>query len=239
VEFRQTAFEYLTLDGDYFEVVPRAEFAGNTWQAGATAPVVTLHFLGETETGPGNPVFYGQARVLARTACDLYVGTQYEAPWGDTEHGRADDHSMLVPYVYSHARIARLALTTSVGYRFTILEGTESIAAAAPPALSNMALTSIAFHAGHDHSIPTVVNPHEDQELLWRATAGTANPVLSVIPFTPSRSTYPGTRETFLEGIVGLQIPVARALAIDTQATLPMTDARRLDWSLSGSVRLR
>lgn len=245
VEARRTAFTYLRIDGDYLEIVPRVEVVEGGWQAGVLAPLVTLHFLEDTRTGAGNPVFFGQLRVSARPTHDLYVGMQGEAPWGDTEHGLADDHAMLVPYARSELRTRPLTLATSLGYRFTVFESEASSAGAlAPDLAASVASTSrIAFHAGHSHAAPTLVDPHEDRELLWRALVTTARPFLRVTPALSldGQHVVRGTEDerTFLQGGLGLRVAASRMMSIETQAAFPLTSAKRFDWRLSGAVRLR
>ena len=240
VEVRQTETDYLEIPVSYSQYVPRVDLRGTWWRVGAVAPIVTLRFLEQTQTGFGNPLFILQGRVVTRPAYKLDAGLQIEAPWGDTEDGLADDHTMLVPYVNAEWPTYLVDVDVSVGYRFVVLESGE--ASQASSAASHFGRT-VQFHSGHYHGVAeTVIDPHTDREVLWRAEVSSARPLWRVTPSLLLDAQHvvgdePG-EDFFLNGGVELRVRVSNSIAIEGMGFWPMTTASRYDRRVALSLRL-
>lgn len=181
VEVRQTSFNYLGIPGNYSECNSRVELRDTALRLGAILPVISLHFIDETVTGLGSPLFYAEVDLGQHAGQSLDLGLQLESPWGDVEKGLAEDHSMFVPYVRNAFRIGTMNATVTAGYRAVIVDDEEAPEDASATRSMSLARgrwgeapSALQLHAGHDSSQLNLVNPHEHHEVLWRAQVTTS-----------------------------------------------------------------
>ncbi len=244
VELRETETQYLGIPTSYNHYVPWAEVRWDRWRSGAVVPMISLHFLGETRTGLGNPIFFAQGRITASEKSFLDAGVQFEAPWGDSEEGLADDHAMLVPYVSSQWGGSLVELDGSVGYRFVVYEDTpDEVSDAAAGSRSDLEGTrAIQFHAGHDHGVAeTVVDPHTDREMLWRLRTSSGRPLWRITPsLLLDGQVVVGEAvggSSFTNAGLEVRVRMTRAIALESAAVWPISDARRYDRRLAIALR--
>lgn len=163
--------------GSYTTLSPRVLFRPHYhWTFGVEVPVTRLQSAGESYTGLSNPLVTAlYARRLSH-AWSGEAGLQLEVPAGNSDHGLADDHYMVLPWIGLRRDIGPEGAWQAsglVGYSVGINEfgpnddGQTTVLdkVAAPGPLAKTA------HNGVDHGDGTlpVVNPHGDRELQWRA----------------------------------------------------------------------
>ena len=155
LSWRQSGFDLNDHGGQYSEFVPTLQFAyKNLWLLKANIPFAGLSVKGETEWGMENPMLLAEWRFHPGMGNMLSLGVQAELPFGDHHHGLAGDHFMLVPYAAFGMGLGPWFLTATAGYSAAI--------------------------GHHDHEEPPTaadldylyVHPHEDQEILYRLSAG-------------------------------------------------------------------
>lgn len=146
----RVVYDFDAAKGSYIQTSVAVDYAGfSGWRLGGMFPVVSHSpDAGHSKTGLGNPVLRGE-KVFGVWG----VGTMWELPFGHDEHGLASDHVAAIPY--AAWRPVRGAWSADVrgGYCRSFSDGHGG---------------NDHGQGGHGHSRVLVVNPHEDQELVFR-----------------------------------------------------------------------
>jgi hypothetical protein len=146
-----TAYDLGGFKGHYEEARPRWQYrSGLGTTVGAFVPVIANSpDIGHSKTGLGNPVVFGEVAWPA-AAGRLAAGSQFEIPWGRDDHGLAAEHAEWLPYVSLHRPALGAAAFVQTGLRLSLSESHGHAPA-----------------GGHSHG-PLAVNPHEDEEFVYR-----------------------------------------------------------------------
>lgn len=145
LSIQRVDFELPGSSGRYLQLLPRGEYRAGRWTWGAAVPLVFLRAAGREESGPGNPVIFGEFRAGPALGGTWALGSQLEIPWGDDEKGLAAEHSEWLPSVSWRREGVLLEPYVRAGFRWSLSEGHG--------------------HAG----VPLAVNPHAEKEFLYRA----------------------------------------------------------------------
>lgn len=213
-------------EGHYTQALAIAHYQGwPRWVVGGMAPFASVSQEGqghpERNSGLGNPLVFAEYKVLSSPVETLALGSQFEIPWGDDEHGIAAEHAEWVPYISAR----RGDFYGRVGFRY--------------------ALTS-----GHGHDAPApghsvlVVNPHEDKEFLYRVGWWGENPAWAVVPeaFLDGQHALDGEENKgkgYLTGGLGLSRDFAEGWSVGLTSEMPLVKPKRLDQRLGVRVEAR
>jgi len=235
VRARLTGFDIDNESGYYGIVSPhlfvRTPFLSNL-SLGVEVPWVTLHTADDETSGLGNPLLTAQyARRLSHDF-SAEAGLQLELPFGDHDHGLADDHYMLLPWVGARYEWGT-AWYASGMMGFSQAVGGEDDAADTT-ASARIAGSTLAKAAHADHGAaaePLLVNPHGDREVQWRAALGYRPRArwivegfgLGTVDISES------TPEYYVRAGVSSEWSLTEALGLQVIADAPVTSARRSD----------
>lgn len=143
----QVEYDLSGFKGHYIQTAVAAEHRGAsgwTW-AGSMSLVSNAPDAGHSKTGFSNPVARGEKQWGAWA-----LGSLLEFPLGDEAHGLASDHLAAIPYLAYRPALGFLRADFRMGYSHSFSGGDAH------------------GGAGH-HTVPLVVNPHENRELVYRA----------------------------------------------------------------------
>ena len=216
---RTTSFDLDGQSGHYWQYEPRYEYWGvPKLIVGGFGSYITLEEGGETHSGFGNPVLFGQYSIYARPDMDVSFGSQLELPFGDDEHGLAAEHTELVPYAIIQNSLRTMHWMGALGARF--------------------ALNSDDDHEGH-HEL--FVNPHEDKELLVRAHIRFQEIVSHLIPefFVDGQHALEGEDDgiSFFSLGLGAQFLLSPNVSISPKLEWPVTSPRRFEDRFGLNIR--
>lgn len=148
-QYRTVAFD-IGGKGYYNALILQPMYFHPRFSLGAILPLVQLYRPGvrEAQYGLSNPLFLGEFYALNKKTM-LAVGSMVELPVGNHEKGMAAEHAMLIPYVSLTQAVFKGYVGSQIAYQ-----------------------TTLSDHGG-DHSHATLyVNPHEAEELWYRAFFG-------------------------------------------------------------------
>ena len=232
--FHQTEYDIEGESGNYSEVIQRLEYVGmSPMSVGAYVPLVTLRRdEEEQQTGFGNPILYVEARLFPRAHGSMAAGMQYEAPIGDAESGIASDHTELLPYAAYLYRFGRGGVRALVGYRFSVGSGEDEAGEVHEHAHGS----KLAFHnsIGQFGAPAHVVNPHADQELVWRTGFDTQfgarglRPGLALEGQTVTEGPDRGT--SYVASELSLGVPFWNRYQLNAHTKFPLTSLSRFEW---------
>ncbi len=154
--YRTAAFD-IGGKGYYNALFVQPMYFNSRFSAGALLPIIQLYQPGvkDGQYGIGNPLLMAEYYPL-NGATMLAIGSMVELPFGNDDKGMAANHTMLIPYVTLTQAIAKGYVGGQLGYQ-AALNGHDH------------------NHDGHDHEHEHGVlyfNPHQEQELLYRAFLG-------------------------------------------------------------------
>lgn len=187
-----------------------------------TAPFITLNADGATAMGLGNVVVSGETPARWDQVATA-VGLQVETPTGaDTV---ADDHFELLPYARAQFTGDTLRAQAWLGYRHAVsADHAQGAGADDGHAHSHAARASVAS---------VYLDAHGAQELIYRgligftAWRGRLQPAVGV----DGQQVLVAGKETLLTGQASLRSRWTETLALTVRAEVPVTEARRFDWS--------
>lgn len=227
--------------GAYLETLLRGEYRGFAgWVLGASLPIVHLMIdEGDSHTGLGNGVLFGEWNRSPRRGLGFAAGAQLELPIGDSGAGIAADHVEALPYLRLSVHSGALAVSVTGGARFGVgADDDEDGDGDEPP---NLGGVSILHDAG---SGPLYVNPHESQELLYQLLAEYALLGQRVRPglLVRGQQVLGGDVDTrsFLTGGAQVGARLSESIDLAMQVELPLLEPARIDWrtALGLTVRL-
>lgn len=215
LQVKTVAFNLDSVSGNYQELQARYEYLGiHHWVFGGTLPVIALTALGETRYGISNPLLFASWYSRLNSEGMVYLGMQLELPFGNADEGMATDHLMLVPYALIEQSFGSGYLLGSFGYSH-----------------------AIALHHHEDGEHPLFVNPHEDQEILFRAGTGFRALDNKLTPQLSLNGGYAVVDELEGEGRAHLTAEISLAykalpnLVLTPSLELPLNSPKRFDWS--------
>lgn len=217
---KNVAFNLDSGSGYYEELLARYEYNGiHSWVFGGSLPVMALTVNSKTPPensktshGVSNPLLYASRYSHLSVMTKLYLGMQLELPLGNFDAGMADRHFMLLPYVL-------MEKSTGFGYVLGSLGYCQ------------------AFSVSDDGEHPVYVNPHEDQEILYRVGAG-----LQQLEGTLKQRIYldgryavvddlEGPGRSHISGGMALDFTFGNRLILSPSLDLPFTSPGRFDWN--------
>jgi len=221
-EFKSTAFDHDGISGAYYRFTPRIEYTGiKKLTVGAYMPIVSLRASAITEDGQGNPVLFADYQVLTVRNIALHSGLQYELPAGENAGSIASKHAELLPYFGAKASFRDAYLFGTVGYR--------------------VALSAAPDHHDEEeeheqHGL--LVDPHEDQEFVYRVGVGRHFDGFSIEGFLDGQRILSGSATTRHFMYAGLAVPVEISERIQFRTTieLPLTMPQRRGFSVGFGV---
>ena len=175
---RLVAFDIAGEQGYYGVLSPRFFAKALGVSLGVEVPWVNLHLAEGVTSGLGNPLVIAQVAGPISPAWTAQAGVQLELPFGDTDHGLAGDHTMLLPWIGARFALSDVWYVSGMlGYSQALeFKGEASDDAADTGALARVAPLAKTAHNGVDHGTgqvaPSFVNPHGDREAQWRAGVG-------------------------------------------------------------------
>ena len=219
LRLENTAFNLDSGSGYYAQILPGYEYSGiHSWIFGGNLPIVALTVHSKTppnssKTTPGisNPLVYASWYTHLNVNTMLYLGLQLELPLGNFDAGMAGNHVMLVPYAMMERSMGFGSLTGSVGYCH-------------------------AFSVGDGGEHPVYVNPHEDQEILYRVGAGLQqlNGALKQRIYLDGRyavvDELEGPGRSHVSGGMALDFTPGDRLIFSPSVDLPFNAPGRFDW---------
>jgi len=222
--FQQTAFDISHVSGYYSQVTPRLEFRNSgRLLIGSDFPVTALHRDDQSANtfGLGNPVGFGQYRVLSSNGNEASIGLQIEVPLGSHEDGLASDHFEFLPHLtYAHAA-GWIGVSTDIGVRHS--------------------LGSTDHH--DDEESPLFVDPHADSELLYRLGLLFYHPVIGVTPsvYIDGQRRLGGEAEYDWTAAMGFVVgwTIADSYVLAPAIEFPVTDVKRMNWTFRLSAEAR
>ena len=227
---REVSFDIDDITGDYSMLTLRLETSvGSQLQLGAFVPLVSLRTDESDSLGMANPVLFVEWRAVQRVNRGLVVGSQIELPLGDSHDGIASDHFEILPYVGYRQSLGELSASANLGFRFALGEP------AAHDEDDHHAKTSGRSLHGADET-PILVNPHEEQEFLYRVGVGREfgskpiRPELFVDGQLVMKGEDPG--QNFLTAGAMVSIPVGGRYQLLPTLEFPLTEESRFEWRL-------
>jgi hypothetical protein len=235
---RLVAFDIAGEQGYYGVFSPRFFAKALGLSLGAEVPWVNLHTAAGVTSGLGNPLLIAQYARPFSPAWTAQAGVQWELPFGDTDHGLAGDHAMLLPWVGArHELGASWHLSGMLGFSYAIEEPiTEDEAGVAPLAK--------AAHNGVDHgsgeAAPLFVNPHGDREAQWRLGVGRALARRWMLEaFALGQADLTGSNAVFYTRAgASAEWMATSSVGLQFIADAPVTAARRSEAALGADVKI-
>lgn len=230
---RWVAYDIAGNEGSYLVTAPRFFVHYRGIALGAEIPFTRLYNGPEVATGLSNPILMAQYARRFSATWSGEVGMQVELPVGDEKNGLAGDHLMLLPWVG-----ARKDLGTS-WYVAGMLGASRAIGADRDEEEGSLAKVA---HEGHDstgNAVPTLVNPHADREIQWRAAAGWVRGRSTLEGFTLARHDVTGGAgpDFYLRAGASWEWALGHASGLQLIADLPVTSARRNEAEIGLSLR--
>jgi hypothetical protein len=245
---RWVTFDAAGVSGSYAVLAPRLLWRPLTrWTVGAEVPVTRLESQGEVHTGLSNPLL---TALYARRLSHVWsgeAGLQLELPFGQTEHGLADDHTMILPWIGLRRDIgaegawqASGLLGFSQALEFGESGDTDATELAKTAALAKTAKSA---HSGVDHGDGggVLVNPHGDRELQWRAGLARLFGRSTAEAFALGQTDVSdGAAHAvhYVRAGASFEYTLTRALGLQILAHAPVTSARRSDAEIGAGIRL-
>ena len=236
---QETSFDLEGVTGSYLMITPHLELSPEPpVRLGAFAPMVRLRRDDlPQDTGWANPVVYGEVDAWRRAGPRVSAGLQLELPLGDSEKGMAGDHLEVFPYARWSGPLRFAVFHAQTGYRAAVgasEEGEDGHPQPSPPA----GAAGVQFHGtSTSASSPgfLVVNPHSEQEWLWRVGGG-LNP--SISRWTPALfleghtvTKGPDEGETYAFAEAFLAYSFETRYQVNVLARVPVSEARRFDFT--------
>ena len=219
-DVEQTGFVLGGLSGHYAQLIPRIEHRGfKNWVLGGALPVVSLTEAGgETQNGLANALLFAE-KSLPGGNWKPALGLQLEVPIGDHDHGIAADHWMLVPYASMVRSFGETFVLARAGYRRAFGGQDE------------------------DPLHPLLVNPHADQELLYRLGVGShwAEKSLMAQAYLDGQRVLSADSEFKDFVAAGAQgaLRLDSDLDLTANAELPLSAPSRFDWRVGVGLTFR
>jgi len=208
------------------------------------APVHWLRFsflLSVAEVSQGGESHSGLSDIVAealfiplrwnRNMSNFIIGNQLEFPTGDEEKGLSSGHYEILPYMSVHLTLLKTMTYAQIGGRFSLSSHELGLSP-----------HSHAFgieDANHSHSHGSVLDPHDDQEFLFRT--GVIYPFsrrisggLSFLGQTVLASENRG--ETFASVLPEFNVELLNRLWAGIRTELPITASKRFDWRAGMSL---
>ncbi|MDQ3003282.1 MAG: hypothetical protein M3Y08_18735, partial [Fibrobacterota bacterium] len=220
--------------GIYTDFMPEVLFKlKDRWVFGVNLPIILLDVGGHAETGISNPMAFAEFRFEPGFGQRMGLGFQLEVPLGNDEKGMAGNHFMAIPYLSLSKSLSPFFVGGSVGGSFGLSEEH-----------GHDAPNSTAHHASGSPKT-LFVNPHEKMEILYRIAGGTnlwnrkINPELSLNGqhVLTGDNTY-GNADDYVTFGVTAPMLLGR-FTLSPHFELPMTSARRMEWSAGLTGRTR
>ncbi len=212
VEVGQTRFNLAGVSGTYQEVDARyASSIGGQWVAGGTLPLIRLNAQGRHTAGLGAPRIFGEYPIPGEAWSAFALGGRLDLPMGNKNAGLSSGRTALTPYARYEWRREALRLSALAGYRrsFTREDGKRVV----------------------------FVDPHADNELIYRLEAGWKKPDSSVDSalFLDGENgrAKDGRGPGFLVGGFSMLFPVVDDYAVRFMAEHALTHPHRLENGLS------
>jgi hypothetical protein len=238
---RAVAFDIAGERGVYGVASPRFFARALGMTLGAEVPLVTLHTGDVDASGLGNPVLMAQYARRFSHDWSGELGVQWELPLGDTEHGLADDHMMVLPWIGLRKEWSASWHTSGMLGYSTTLEGDYPTSAAAVS--SRGTELSKSSHNGVDHGIPgqppVYVNPHGDREVHWRAGLGArAAEAWTFEAFGLGQADLSEANTVFYARAgLSAEWALTSSLTLQAIADAPVTSARRSETALGLDIK--
>lgn len=226
---REVSFDIDDITGDYSMLTLRLETtAAGQVQLGGFVPLVSLRTDESDSLGMANPVLFAEWRAVQQVNRSLVIGNQLELPIGDSEDGIAADHFEVLPYAGYRQSFGELSASANVGFRFALGEHSaheEGDHHAKPSTRS-----------AHGGETPILVNPHEDQEFLYRVGVSRdfgskpIRPELFLDGQLVMKGEDPG--QNFLTAGALVSIPAGGRYQLQPTLEFPLTEESRFEWRL-------
>jgi hypothetical protein len=239
---RAVAFDIAGEEGYYGVVSPRFVARVRGLSLGVEAPWVTLHTDGIDASGLGNPLLMLQYAGRLSHAWSAEAGLQVELPFGDADHGLADDHVMALPWVGLRKEWGASWYTSGMlGYSQALEKRVHSEDESGGAHVASLAKRS---HNGVDHGAPeetpVFVNPHGDREIHGRAGLGwRLNEGWTLEGFGLGQADVSEPDPVYYARLgVSAEWVLTSALALQALADAPVTAARRSEAALGVDMKI-
>lgn len=209
---------------------------------GVEVPWVNLHLAEGVTSGIGNPLLVAQYAHRLSTAWSAQAGMQWELPFGDTEHGLAGDHTMLLPWVGARYEFADFwYLSGMLGFSYALPEPDAEDESGSSARVAPLAKSA---HNGVDHNtglaVPQYVNPHGDREAQWRLGVGRMfmhRWMVEAFTLGAADVTEPNT-VFYARAGASAEWMLTSSFGLQVMADAPVTAARRSEAALGVDVKV-
>ena len=217
-----TSFNLDSAAGRYEAVTVGYTYMGFPhWLLGGNLSAIALRVGSETEYGISNPLLFASWFTRWNPEGVVYLGLQLELPLGNEHAGMASHHFMVAPYVLMEQSFGSAFGNASLGYS-----------------------QAVSLHEHEESEIhPLYVNPHEDQEILYRMGTGLRQNAGRFKEQVYLDGRYaPGDLELSLGRrhlCVGalLEAALGKRLAAGPKVELPLISPKRFDWKAGLEVK--
>jgi len=206
---QSTSFDIDQTKGHYHQIFVSGEYRGlKSIAIGFNVPLTRLTTPEESLSGLGNSVLYGEWRHVFSDKIAASFGTQIELPLG-TDPLLADGHAVVMPYGTIHLTLGSFYWMGNLGFAKTI------------------------DSHDHDHSndkTPVYVNPHDNEEMVYRLGIGapfSSKRVQPLILIEGQQVLGHGHDRTLVQGGGRIQAHLNGSLSVHASFLVPVTTARR------------
>lgn len=142
------AYDTMLYGGDYQGISPAVRWSNARFAASASLPYYRVTKNGKTLHGAGDGMVHGIIALARTTTSQAGMALAVTAPSGDRQDGLGMGHVMVMPGVWGSYMLGDVTIGGSVGYG-----------------------RALGANDGHDHGAGPIVDPMNNSEVTWSASA--------------------------------------------------------------------